>query len=512
MTDTPDTYLFSRGRGAKRWAGDDPEALVGIMFYDLWKTRQQPFATLKDGDNMLLLETTSRQLIWHFRAAAVTKQEYHSIPEALDIIRQTFGLLPENLGGNYWQGRPDHGYVLAWAVEVVQPLDIEMPKGFRMNQNGYMPIDSIRVEMRPSIPSYDPAQVLTRPMAYVGGIDLREPGDRYIPQSVRQQVMKRDEGKCTQCNRQPPEIELHFDHIWPFSRGGTNNADNIQLLCADHNLSKAASILDGAVAPPDSTLREAIAAKHKLDESTPLPELIKAADMTDEQIVELLIDEAGRFQTDEVQALLESRLDIPHRDLIHSHIAWARFGIEDDQLVRNMAEGLLSSDDQDAATKAAFIMWATAETDIDDALLRKAVTSTDPSTRATAAMELAGLLEEDGDLEALTFMRQALADGDRDIRAWAAIAIVEFDKLYPEEVLELLGIARASEDPELSGKAAIMTAQAFINFEQPEDAIPYLKFASQSELEEIQDEAEVLWAHCAEAAIAADKIPGGPDE
>jgi 5-methylcytosine-specific restriction endonuclease McrA len=33
--------------------------------------------------------------------------------------------------------------------------------------------------------------------------------------------------------------ELHFDHIIPFSKGGTSlKADNVQLLCARYNLEK----------------------------------------------------------------------------------------------------------------------------------------------------------------------------------------------------------------------------------------------------------------------------------
>ena len=59
---------------------------------------------------------------------------------------------------------------------------------------------------------------------------------RLIPTSVKLEVWKRDEGKCVKCGA---KNELHFDHIIPYSKGGTSlTADNIQLLCARHNLEK----------------------------------------------------------------------------------------------------------------------------------------------------------------------------------------------------------------------------------------------------------------------------------
>ncbi|MBC8206414.1 MAG: HNH endonuclease [Kiritimatiellales bacterium] len=59
---------------------------------------------------------------------------------------------------------------------------------------------------------------------------------RMIPSSVKQEVWARDGGKCRMCGSTE---NLHFDHILPFSKGGTSlTAKNIQLLCAKHNLQK----------------------------------------------------------------------------------------------------------------------------------------------------------------------------------------------------------------------------------------------------------------------------------
>ena len=64
---------------------------------------------------------------------------------------------------------------------------------------------------------------------------------RVIPTSVKLAVWKRDGGKCAQCGS---NVSLHFDHIIPWSRGGSStDVENIQLLCAAHNLSKSDEIL-----------------------------------------------------------------------------------------------------------------------------------------------------------------------------------------------------------------------------------------------------------------------------
>ena len=59
---------------------------------------------------------------------------------------------------------------------------------------------------------------------------------RVIPTSVKLVVWKRDGGKCVICSATD---ELHFDHDVPWSKGGTSiTEENVQLLCARHNLQK----------------------------------------------------------------------------------------------------------------------------------------------------------------------------------------------------------------------------------------------------------------------------------
>jgi len=63
---------------------------------------------------------------------------------------------------------------------------------------------------------------------------------RIIPTWVKLEVWKRDGGKCTKCDS---DDDLHFDHIVPWSNGGSSSTpENIQLLCAKHNLQKMLEI------------------------------------------------------------------------------------------------------------------------------------------------------------------------------------------------------------------------------------------------------------------------------
>lgn len=65
--------------------------------------------------------------------------------------------------------------------------------------------------------------------------------ERMIPSAVKVEVWRRDKGRCVKCNA---KTGLHYDHIIPFSRGGrSDDARNIQLLCARHNLEKKDGIV-----------------------------------------------------------------------------------------------------------------------------------------------------------------------------------------------------------------------------------------------------------------------------
>ncbi len=65
---------------------------------------------------------------------------------------------------------------------------------------------------------------------------------RDIPVSLRYQILKRDNFRCVSCGASPakdPSVELHIDHIIPWSKGGETTADNLQTLCSKCNLGKS---------------------------------------------------------------------------------------------------------------------------------------------------------------------------------------------------------------------------------------------------------------------------------
>jgi len=66
-------------------------------------------------------------------------------------------------------------------------------------------------------------------------VKKREP----IPEDVRFEVWRRDLGRCVQCGSKE---NLEFDHIIPFSKGGSNTSRNLQLLCRKCNREKSDKI------------------------------------------------------------------------------------------------------------------------------------------------------------------------------------------------------------------------------------------------------------------------------
>ena len=61
---------------------------------------------------------------------------------------------------------------------------------------------------------------------------------RHISETTKKIVYSRDGGVCRCCGS---SLDLEYDHITPYSCGGSSDASNIQLLCQKCNRSKSNS-------------------------------------------------------------------------------------------------------------------------------------------------------------------------------------------------------------------------------------------------------------------------------
>lgn len=73
--------------------------------------------------------------------------------------------------------------------------------------------------------------------------DLRRQS-RSVPRDIMLKVVRRDGQICQSCFQPVPDNEVEFDHVIPFSKGGTTTADNLKLCCRTCNRRKGDSLSD----------------------------------------------------------------------------------------------------------------------------------------------------------------------------------------------------------------------------------------------------------------------------
>ena len=61
---------------------------------------------------------------------------------------------------------------------------------------------------------------------------------RTIPRPTQFRVLKRENQICCVCSKPVPDDDIHFDHVIPYSKGGSSDESNIRLLCSQCNLQK----------------------------------------------------------------------------------------------------------------------------------------------------------------------------------------------------------------------------------------------------------------------------------
>jgi 5-methylcytosine-specific restriction endonuclease McrA len=70
----------------------------------------------------------------------------------------------------------------------------------------------------------------------------RRKATRSIPRDVMLKVVRRDGQICQKCNPPVADDEVEFDHVIPFSKGGTTTTENLRLIHRRCNRAKSASL------------------------------------------------------------------------------------------------------------------------------------------------------------------------------------------------------------------------------------------------------------------------------
>jgi hypothetical protein len=70
----------------------------------------------------------------------------------------------------------------------------------------------------------------------------RRKASRSIPREVMLKVVRRDGQICQKCNQPVADDEVEFDHVIPFSKGGTSTTENLRLIHRRCNRAKSASL------------------------------------------------------------------------------------------------------------------------------------------------------------------------------------------------------------------------------------------------------------------------------
>jgi len=80
---------------------------------------------------------------------------------------------------------------------------------------------------------------------------------RSLSKRVRFEIFDRDGFTCQYCGKQPPDVTLHVDHIVAFSKGGSDEPENLTTACQDCNLGKSDKTIGEVAGTERDRLRRA---------------------------------------------------------------------------------------------------------------------------------------------------------------------------------------------------------------------------------------------------------------
>ncbi|PJZ66062.1 hypothetical protein CH371_11145 [Leptospira wolffii] len=70
-------------------------------------------------------------------------------------------------------------------------------------------------------------------------VQIKHKTKRFPSERLKVQVLMRDGNKCRLCGLTLIGDDIHFDHIFPWSKGGETVLENLQILCSKHNIAKS---------------------------------------------------------------------------------------------------------------------------------------------------------------------------------------------------------------------------------------------------------------------------------
>jgi len=190
------------------------------------------------------------------------------IAEQLDIDRSTIprkfgkwpdllkeiGLQPVPLGKRYTDEDCFENIVELWTHYGRQPNFRELnstpsrvgSKAYVRRWGGWRPALGAfinYINQSPSIPRRE-TDTTTEPSQSPLDSSKAPPSEpRSLSLALRYKVLCRDRFRCQICGRSPAKdigVELHVDHLIPWSKGGQNTEENLRVLCFDCNLGKGA--------------------------------------------------------------------------------------------------------------------------------------------------------------------------------------------------------------------------------------------------------------------------------
>ena len=166
------------------------------------------------------------------------------------------GLVPVPLGRRYSDEECFENILALWTHygrqpkfgELKQPPSTVGPKAYVRRWGGWRAALSAFVKIASDItmPKFDTQSLKVEQEIQKPTVD-NVASPRSIPLALRYRVLSRDKFRCVICGASPAKdgsVDLHVDHIYPWSRGGKNVEENLRTLCFKCNLGKGAKIED----------------------------------------------------------------------------------------------------------------------------------------------------------------------------------------------------------------------------------------------------------------------------